>query len=153
MPNLRPTELIIILLIIVLLFGAKKLPELAKSIGQSMKIFRAETKTDDPATQQTVNTVSDAPAPAPAAAPAPAPAVPQAVTMNATAAPTTATGAEQRRARVPETPRFRHPLHRRCIPAIGIHILTSTISSITHTRPRSRPARVRNTLHAGGSGV
>lgn len=52
MPNLRPTELIIILLIIVLLFGAKKLPELAKSIGQSMKIFRAETKTDDPATQQ-----------------------------------------------------------------------------------------------------
>jgi sec-independent protein translocase protein TatA len=94
MPNLRPTELIIILLIIVLLFGAKKLPELAKSIGQSMKIFRAETKTDDPATQQTVNTVSDAPAPAPAAAPAPA--VPQAVTMNATAAPTTATGAEQR---------------------------------------------------------
>lgn len=91
-----PTELIIILLIIVLLFGAKKLPELAKSIGQSMKIFRAETKTDDPATQQTVNTVSDAPAPAPAAAPAPAPAVPQAVTMNATAAPTTATGAEQR---------------------------------------------------------
>ena len=67
MPNLRPTELIIILLIIVLLFGAKKLPELAKSIGQSMKIFRAETKTDDPATQQTVNTVSDAPAPAPAA--------------------------------------------------------------------------------------
>lgn len=96
MPNLRPTELIIILLIIVLLFGAKKLPELAKSIGQSMKIFRAETKTDDPATQQTVNTVSDAPAPAPAAAPAPAPAVPQAVTMNATAAPITATGAEQR---------------------------------------------------------
>ena len=86
----------VILLIIVLLFGAKKLPELAKSIGQSMKIFRAETRTDDPATQQTVNTVSDAPAPAPAAAPAPAPAVPQAVTMNATAAPTTATGAEQR---------------------------------------------------------
>ena len=56
MPNLRPSELIIILLIIVLLFGAKKLPELAKSIGQSMKIFRAETRTDDPATQQTVNT-------------------------------------------------------------------------------------------------
>ena len=34
MPNLRPTELIIILLLIVLLFGAKKLPELAKSISQ-----------------------------------------------------------------------------------------------------------------------
>lgn len=95
MPNLRPTELIIILIIIVLLFGAKKLPELAKSIGQSMKIFRAETKTDDPATQQTVNTVSDA-CPSSGGSTGSAPAVPQAVTMNATAAPTTATGAEQR---------------------------------------------------------
>ena len=43
MPNLRPTELIIILIIIVLLFGAKKLPELAKITGQSMMIFRAES--------------------------------------------------------------------------------------------------------------
>lgn len=44
MPNIRPTELIIILVIIVLLFGAKKLPELAKSVGQSLKIFKHETQ-------------------------------------------------------------------------------------------------------------
>lgn len=33
--GLGPTELIIILVILVLLFGAKKLPELARSIGTS----------------------------------------------------------------------------------------------------------------------
>lgn len=37
-------HLIIILVIILLLFGAPKLPGLAKSIGQSMKIFRSEIK-------------------------------------------------------------------------------------------------------------
>lgn len=33
-------ELLIILLIVLLLFGAKKLPELSKSIGQSVKELR-----------------------------------------------------------------------------------------------------------------
>jgi sec-independent protein translocase protein TatA len=37
-------HLIIILVIILLLFGAPKLPGLARSIGQSMKIFRTEVK-------------------------------------------------------------------------------------------------------------
>ena len=37
-------HLIIILVIILLLFGAPRLPGLAKSIGQSMKIFRNEIK-------------------------------------------------------------------------------------------------------------
>jgi sec-independent protein translocase protein TatA len=40
-------HLIIILVIILLLFGAPKLPGLAKSIGQSMKIFRTEIKNDN----------------------------------------------------------------------------------------------------------
>lgn len=38
--NLGPTELIIILAIILLLFGAKKLPDLAGSLGKSIKEFR-----------------------------------------------------------------------------------------------------------------
>ena len=38
---------VIILAIILLLFGAPKLPALAKSLGQSMKIFKAEVKTKD----------------------------------------------------------------------------------------------------------
>lgn len=42
--NLRPLEIIIILLVILLLFGAKKLPDLARGVGQSLRIFRAETK-------------------------------------------------------------------------------------------------------------
>jgi len=37
-------HLIIILVIILLLFGAPKLPGLARSVGQSMKIFRNEIK-------------------------------------------------------------------------------------------------------------
>ena len=40
-------HLLIILAVILLLFGATKLPALAKSIGQSMKVFRNEIKTDD----------------------------------------------------------------------------------------------------------
>ncbi|GAA3744758.1 hypothetical protein GCM10022239_20300 [Leifsonia bigeumensis] len=38
---------LIILVVVVLLFGATKLPALAKSVGQSMKIFRSEMKTTD----------------------------------------------------------------------------------------------------------
>ena len=44
MPNLGPTEIILILLVIVLLFGAKKLPELARGSGRALRIFKAETK-------------------------------------------------------------------------------------------------------------
>ncbi|MDJ0335047.1 Sec-independent protein translocase subunit TatA [Salinibacterium sp. G-O1] len=43
--NLQGWHLIIILLVVVLLFGAPKLPGLARSVGQSMRIFRSEVKT------------------------------------------------------------------------------------------------------------
>lgn len=42
--GLGPTELIIILAIIVLVFGAAKLPELARGSGRALRIFKAETK-------------------------------------------------------------------------------------------------------------
>lgn len=35
-----PTEWVVILMIVLVLFGAKKLPELAKSLGQGMNEFR-----------------------------------------------------------------------------------------------------------------
>ena len=38
--GLGPTELVVIVLVIVLLFGATKLPQLAKALGQSKKAFR-----------------------------------------------------------------------------------------------------------------
>jgi sec-independent protein translocase protein TatA len=37
-------ELFAIVLVIVLLFGAKKLPELARGSGRALRIFKAETK-------------------------------------------------------------------------------------------------------------
>jgi sec-independent protein translocase protein TatA len=45
--GLSSTELIIILIIVVLLFGAKKIPELAKGIGSGIKTFKAEMNSDD----------------------------------------------------------------------------------------------------------
>ncbi|WP_158842287.1 Sec-independent protein translocase subunit TatA [Saccharothrix deserti] len=44
MGNLGATELIIIAVVIILLFGAKKLPDMARSLGRSAKILKAETK-------------------------------------------------------------------------------------------------------------
>ncbi|MEU6641656.1 Sec-independent protein translocase subunit TatA [Saccharomonospora sp. NPDC046836] len=44
MGALQPWHLIILVLLVVLLFGAKRLPDAARSIGKSMKIFKAETK-------------------------------------------------------------------------------------------------------------
>lgn len=50
--RLQGWEWIIILVIVLLLWGAPKLPGLAKSLAQSMRIFKKEIKTsDDSATQ------------------------------------------------------------------------------------------------------
>ncbi|MBB6348328.1 Sec-independent protein translocase subunit TatA [Nonomuraea muscovyensis] len=43
MPNLGVPELLIIALVLILLFGAKKLPEMARGVGRSLRIFKAET--------------------------------------------------------------------------------------------------------------
>lgn len=44
MPTLGPLEIAIIVLLFVLLFGAKKLPDAARSIGRSARIFKSEIK-------------------------------------------------------------------------------------------------------------
>jgi sec-independent protein translocase protein TatA len=38
--NLGPTELIILLVIVMLIFGANRLPKLARSLGESAKEFK-----------------------------------------------------------------------------------------------------------------
>jgi len=37
-------ELVLVVLVIMVLFGAKRLPEASRSLGRSMRIFKAETK-------------------------------------------------------------------------------------------------------------
>ncbi|NIJ03964.1 twin-arginine translocase TatA/TatE family subunit [Frigoribacterium faeni] len=46
--NLTGWHALVILAVVLLLFGAAKLPDLARSIGQSMKIVKAELKDDQP---------------------------------------------------------------------------------------------------------
>jgi sec-independent protein translocase protein TatA len=40
LPNVGMGELVVILIIVLLLFGAKRLPEVAKSLGRSIKHFK-----------------------------------------------------------------------------------------------------------------
>ncbi|MFK3679188.1 Sec-independent protein translocase subunit TatA [Microbacterium sp. NPDC090218] len=44
MANLQGWHLLIVLAVILLLFGAAKLPALAKSMGQSARVFKGEMK-------------------------------------------------------------------------------------------------------------
>jgi sec-independent protein translocase protein TatA len=47
MGNLGATEILLILLVVVLLFGGRKIPELMKGIGQGMKEFKKASRLDD----------------------------------------------------------------------------------------------------------
>ncbi|MBW0117310.1 Sec-independent protein translocase subunit TatA, partial [Pseudonocardia abyssalis] len=44
MPSLGGWEFVILIGILVLLFGAKRLPDMARSIGQSARVFKGEMK-------------------------------------------------------------------------------------------------------------
>jgi sec-independent protein translocase protein TatA len=44
MRGLSPWHIVLVLAVVLLLFGAKRLPDVAKSVGQSMKIFKNEVK-------------------------------------------------------------------------------------------------------------
>ena len=56
--DLGPTELLIILAVILLLFGGAKLPQLARSLGQAKKEFQ-EGATESPKTDATSETKKD----------------------------------------------------------------------------------------------
>jgi sec-independent protein translocase protein TatA len=47
MGNLGATEILLILLVVVLLFGGRKIPELMKGIGQGMKEFKKASRLED----------------------------------------------------------------------------------------------------------
>lgn len=67
MPNLGTGEIIIIAVVILILFGAKKLPDAARAMGRSLRIFKAETKAmgddDETTREQPAGTAQAAAAP------------------------------------------------------------------------------------------
>jgi sec-independent protein translocase protein TatA len=102
MPNIGPLEIIILLVIVLVIFGPKRLPELGKGLGKGMREFKDSVtgKDDDDKPElrasNTVQTTGQAPAPpdqaaaaqqqpppAPATAPAPPPEAEQAAEPEA----------------------------------------------------------------------
>ncbi|RYV50693.1 Sec-independent protein translocase subunit TatA [Pengzhenrongella frigida] len=88
MPNLKPMEILLIVLVVLLLFGAKRLPDLARSVGKSMKILKSEVKDLNDDDHPTAAAPTSA-AP-PASAPAPVAPAPVAYTPPPTAPPAVA---------------------------------------------------------------
>jgi len=51
--SLGPTEIILIVLVIVLLFGGKKIPQLMKGLGEGMREFKKASRSEDDVPQKT----------------------------------------------------------------------------------------------------
>ena len=86
---------LIVVLVFVLLFGSKRLPDAARSLGKSMRILKTEVKglhDDDDAPADTAAPAAALPPapPAPPTAPPAPPAAPATEAAPTTAAPTTA---------------------------------------------------------------
>lgn len=56
MGNLKPLEIVLIIAVILLLFGAKKLPDMARSLGKSARILKSEAKAMKKDDEPTVTT-------------------------------------------------------------------------------------------------
>jgi sec-independent protein translocase protein TatA len=50
MPNVGPLEIVLLLVLALLLFGAKRLPEIGRSLGHGMREFKDSVSGDHPAT-------------------------------------------------------------------------------------------------------
>lgn len=87
MPNLGGWEFVILIGILVLLFGAKKLPDMARSIGQSARVFKGEMKgmkSDDSPAASTPPAAPAQPSAQPSALPPAKPASAQAAAAQET---------------------------------------------------------------------
>lgn len=67
MGGLQPWHWLIVIAVFVLLFGAKKLPDAARSLGKSMRIFKSEIKEmqSDGKSDDDIQTGTSRPAPSP----------------------------------------------------------------------------------------
>ena len=74
MGAMSPTHWLIVLAVLLLLFGAKKLPEMARSVGQSARVFKGEMKglKDDEASSDQPTATDDQPKAVESAATTPA---------------------------------------------------------------------------------
>ncbi len=63
MPNVGPWEIILLLLLALLLFGAKRLPEIGRSMGRGMREFKdsvsGKDMDDEPPAELPVQTTAD----------------------------------------------------------------------------------------------
>jgi sec-independent protein translocase protein TatA len=64
MPNIGPLEIIIVLVIVLIIFGPKRLPDLGRSLGRGMREFKdsvtGKDKDDDPRELEASSTKVDA---------------------------------------------------------------------------------------------
>jgi sec-independent protein translocase protein TatA len=81
MGEFGPWHLLIVAAVFVMLFGAKRLPDAARSLGRSARILKTEIKSmnDDDPSEHVVVAGPDAVTEPPAPAPAPAVVVPESV--------------------------------------------------------------------------
>ncbi len=57
--NIGPGEIILIIVVLLILFGAKKIPELAQGIGKGMKEFRKAVKDVDEEVKTDVKSIDN----------------------------------------------------------------------------------------------
>jgi sec-independent protein translocase protein TatA len=93
--NLGGGEIIVILLVFLILFGAKKIPDLAKGLGQGIKEFKKATRE---VTDEIQNSTSYTPPPPPSLPPAPAPMDPRIVEASPVEKPAATAQSSQQKA-------------------------------------------------------
>ncbi|MEY9926950.1 sec-independent protein translocase protein TatA [Catenulispora sp. GP43] len=59
MGELQPWHIIVILVVLFLLFGAKKMPDMARSVGQSLRIFKSEMRQSQKETEEVAKQAND----------------------------------------------------------------------------------------------
>jgi sec-independent protein translocase protein TatA len=77
MPNIGPLEIILVLVVVLVIFGPKRLPELGRSMGRGMREFKDSITGKDDDKKPEITAAQQQAAPAPPAAEATAPAAPQ----------------------------------------------------------------------------
>jgi sec-independent protein translocase protein TatA len=66
MGELQAWHIVVIVLVAFLLFGAKRMPDMARSVGQSLRIFKSEMRQGAKETEEVAKAANEAVRPAPA---------------------------------------------------------------------------------------